>query len=387
MRGSLRTARTVAANELRRIGRHPELLVFGLILPVIIITLIGLTFGSSGAIELGVLDRDGTAHSAALVERLGATRGVDLDVYAEESDLRRDVRSSAIQAGLVIPAGYAEDLAAGDAELQVVVQAGTEGVASALAALDGAVTEVGVEQGAIRFVADRTGDEAVARELVAAGRAGLEPVAVVDLDGREGDDDGTFAYTAPANLVLFVFINTFAVSTVIAVDRKGGQIRRMLSTPNPPGGVLLGIAASRLAFALVQSALIVGVGALAFGVDWGDPVAALVLVALWAVVSAAVGVLAGSLVSDADQAQAVGIPIAVGCGMLGGCMWPLEIVPEAVRIAGHVTPHAWVMDAWMEVMFDDHGLRGILPNLAVLAGIALVLGALATRALRRSLLA
>jgi ABC-2 type transport system permease protein len=72
--------------------------------------------------------------------------------------------------------------------------------------------------------------------------------------------------------------------------------------------------------------------------------------------------------------------------MLGGCMWPLSIVPRAMQIAGHVAPHAWAMDAWQELVYDKANVIDILPNLLVIGGMALVVGLLAARALRRSVL-
>ena len=55
-----------------------------------------------------------------------------------------------------------------------------------------------------------------------------------------------------------------------------------------------------------------------------------------------------------------------------------------MQLIGHLTPHAWAMDAWHELIFDGAALGGILPNLAVLAGMAAVVGPLAARRLRRS---
>jgi ABC-2 type transport system permease protein len=125
----------------------------------------------------------------------------------------------------------------------------------------------------------------------------------------------------------------------------------------------------------------------AFGVTWGNLLAAAALVVTFAVLATAVGLLLGSWASDADQAQSIGIPIGVATGMLGGCMWPLEVVPRAMQVAGHISPHAWAMDAWQELIYDRADLAGIAPNLAVLGGMALVVGAFAVRQLRRSKLA
>jgi ABC-2 type transport system permease protein len=72
-------------------------------------------------------------------------------------------------------------------------------------------------------------------------------------------------------------------------------------------------------------------------------------------------------------------------GMLGGCMWPLEIVPPVMRTVGHAVPQAWAMDAWIALVFDGAGLGDVAGDLAVLAGFAVVLGLLARRQLRRAL--
>ena len=70
--------------------------------------------------------------------------------------------------------------------------------------------------------------------------------------------------------------------------------------------------------------------------------------------------------------------------MLGGCMWPLSIVPTPMRIIGHAVPQAWAMDAWQKLIFDKGGVGDIAPELAVLAGGAVVLSLVAVRRLRHS---
>jgi ABC-2 type transport system permease protein len=150
--------------------------------------------------------------------------------------------------------------------------------------------------------------------------------------------------------------------------------------------VLFGIGASKLAFSVIQSALILLVGWLGFGVHWGDPLGVAALAVVFAALATAVGLLVGALADDADQAQSIGIPLGVATGMLGGCMWPLAIVPRAMQVVGHLSPHAWAMDAWQELIYDRAGIGAILPNLLVLLGATLVVGLVAVRALRRSVL-
>lgn len=66
-------------------------------------------------------------------------------------------------------------------------------------------------------------------------------------------------------------------------------------------------------------------------------------------------------------------------------MWPLEIVPPTVRAIGHLTPHAWAIDSWTEILSRGGGIADIAGGLAILAGFAVALLALASLRLRRSL--
>ena len=386
---TFRTAWTISGNELLRLRSHKEIVVFGLVLPAIIISLVGLTFGTTGSIDLGVLDRDGTERSAALVEHFSDVDGITLERYDDLDAMRRDVRSTTVQVGLVIPAGYADDVARGEGRVEAVADPTSEGVASALAAVAGAVSEEGVREAAVAAVAGTSGrpspGEATARRTVDREAARIDALEVhtLDISGSEVDT-GSFSHTAPGNLVLFVFINTYVISTIVAFDRKGGIVARMLSTPTSPRSIVVGLGAAKLAFALLQSAVLILVGSVAFGMDWGDPAGAFLLVVTFAAMSTAIGLLVGATVSDAEQAQAIGIPLAVGLGMLGGCMWPLDIVPRAMQVVGHATPHAWAMDAWIELIFEGASARDIAANLAVLAAIGAVVGLLAVRQLRRA---
>jgi ABC-2 type transport system permease protein len=381
----------IALNELRRAGTDRTALFFSLALPVIIIVIIGSTFGGTPSLEIGTLDRDHSDRSAALIEALDRSDGVSVERYDSPDSLRRDVRTGAVAAGVVVPTGYGDRVDSTDshstATVDLVSDPTSNSVTAVRATVEGAVADEAVRAAAARFAADHGGGDAAEARATADRLAADLPTAgvhTVEIDGGDGDDGdlNRFSYTAPSNLVLFVFINTMVVGAMLANDRKRGIVDRLLVTPHGTGTILAGIGAAKLVFALVQSALIVTVGALLFGVSWGDPIGAALLVVVFAAVSTAVGLLVGSTVSDAEQAQAIGSPIAIGMGMLGGCMWPLDIVPSAMRTLGHVVPHAWAMDAWTKLIFDGDGVAGIVPQLAVLTGFAAVLGLAAARRLR-----
>jgi ABC-2 type transport system permease protein len=388
--GTARAIATIASNEIRLIARDRVALFFVVALPAAIMFIIGSTFGSMESLQVGVLDRDDTTSSRALVAALDGGEGIDVERFDSLDGLRREVRTGTVGAGVVVPDGYGAALGSDDrATVELVADPSSAAAAAAQATVRAAVGDVAVRFAAARTASEATGADLATTQQLADGLADDLPRAGVRSEPVDDDGEdatlGSFSYTAPSNLVLFTFINTVVAGSILAVERRDGITRRMLATPHGTGTILAGIGAAKLTFALLQSALLVGIGAVVFDVSWGDPVGAALLVVLFAAVATGVGLLVGATVDDPDQAQAVGVPIAIALGMLGGCMWPLEIVPPVMRTIGHVTPHAWAMDGWIALVFDGDGVGAIVPQLAVLAAFAIVLALAARWRLLRAL--
>jgi ABC-2 type transport system permease protein len=112
--------------------------------------------------------------------------------------------------------------------------------------------------------------------------------------------------------------------------------------------------------------------------------AAVLLVAI-AGVGAGAGLLLGSVLRTEQQAMAVSLMIGLTFGAFGGAMVPIEIFSDAMRTAAHITPHAWALDGFAELVRRDGTLADILPELGVLAGVGAVLFALAGWRLRATI--
>jgi ABC-2 type transport system permease protein len=57
---------------------------------------------------------------------------------------------------------------------------------------------------------------------------------------------------------------------------------------------------------------------------------------------------------------------------LGGCWYPLELFPEAVRTVVHILPTTWAMQGLLDLVLRGRGLFDILPEAGVLLGFAAV---------------
>jgi ABC-2 type transport system permease protein len=66
------------------------------------------------------------------------------------------------------------------------------------------------------------------------------------------------------------------------------------------------------------------------------------------------------------QAGSVSLLLSFTLAPLGGAWWPLDITPQPMQVLGYITPVAWVMDGFQDVIFFGGGITDILPEVAVL---------------------
>lgn len=324
---------------------------FMLILPIAIIVIIGTSFGGPQSVEIGVVGD--TERADDVVEALASQVGVTIERRTLDG-ARADIRRFDLEAAVVVN----DD--------------GTYGILTNDANAGGFAA-----RSTIQRVVDR----------IEAGVAADAPsgVTVQSVGEDRFASQGTFALTSAQNVVLFTFITALTAAALLARARATGVLRRALTAPVSATSIVLGLGAGWVVLALVQTAIIIALGALAFGVDWGDPVAALALVLVFAFVGAGAGLLLGAAVDSENTVGAASAPVALVLAAIGGCMVPSEVFPDSIRTLSKATPHYWALEAWKELMFDGAGISDIATQLGVLAAFAVVLLGASAVVLRRSL--
>lgn len=382
-------ALAVAGNELRRLARDRTALFFMVLLPIVIILVIGATVSNAGSIRLGVVATGSGPLADDLVAQLRSAPSATVRLYDEESAARTAVQRGELDALVVVPAELDATLRAGGTATVPVVLGGPESTQQAArSAVAGVLDRHAAAVRAASFAADTVGGTFDSQHATATALQRGVPAVSVRSETVDASSDYLplgFGYSAPTMLVLFVFINSLAGGAAIIQSRRLGIYQRAMAAPVRTRDLVLGETLGYLLIGLLQSLLIVGIGAGIFGVEWGDPVAAAALILAWALVGTGSGVLAGTLFRTPEQAAAIGPAIGIGFGMLGGTMWPLEIVPPVMSNIGHLVPHAWAVDGWVEVLSRGGGVADIALQLAVLGGFAAVLLAVASVRLGRRL--
>jgi ABC-2 type transport system permease protein len=380
-------ALTIARLSMLRTSRDRVALFFTFALPLMIITLLAAAV-QGGEMLTGVVAPDDGPLARELVAELGSSPSMELRRFDDADALRRAVRLEKVQGGIIVPDGYDVAVRTGrPMTVTLIVDQSTQDAAAIRSRVSAAVASQGALIQAAQFAGSH--DESFDRALdvartQAGGPVGLEvQTSVAGKPGLSGME--TKDYATVGELVLFVFLIGLTSAGDLVEARRDGTARRMLATPTPAWAIVVGEGLGRFAILVVQAMFIVALGAGIFGVSWGNPFGAAMVVCAFALVGTSVCLLVGSVARSNEQATSLGPPVGIALAMLGGAMWPLEIVGPVMRAFGHLTPHAWALDAFVDLMGNGATAVDVLPQVGVLLLFSILLLPLAAFRLRRSL--
>ena len=380
-------ALAIAAMNVRRMLRDRSNIFFVFVFPMLLILVLGVSFGAGFEPRIGLVAADPGPLGEDLVRELERMPDVEVARYGSVQDLRTSVERGQLEAGVVVPDSYDEDIRAGrDAEVRYLARQNELGLQLSQT-VRSAVAEQGQRLRAARlFVSEGAGplEEGLARAGIAA--QALTPVEVVTTTvGQERFPAtvGRFDLGASSMLLLFIFLTSMTGAVALIETRRLGLSRRMLSTPTSVGTIVTGEGLGRFGIAMVQGLFIMLGSLIVFGVDWGAPLGSGSLLVSFALVGAGAGMLLGSLLRTEQQAIGLGILVGLGLGALGGCMVPMEFFSPTMVTVAHFTPHAWAIDGYAELIRRGGSFVDVLPYLGILLAYAVVLFGLASWRLRR----
>jgi ABC-2 type transport system permease protein len=367
--------------------------LFFLVLPVVfslVIRLATVSYATS-RIPLLVVDQDGGALARDLVAALGESKTVTVKEYSLEK-AESQFRERQAPAMLVIPNGLEEAQAAGKVvALQFTEAAGNADAIAARQAVQAVLGTFGrnLQVAGISLAAaeeinpDLFADPAArdAYYLAAKERAqalfaaqpDLLSVTYPSLTGTEQASWKPQSQASAGQLITWVFIPLLGISSLFALERQQGTLRRMISAPVSKPVYLLGTITGQLAAALVQMMILSVFGELVLGVVWWHaPLATVAMFLAFGLASVSFGTMLGTFVKT--EAQAGGLSVALGMAMalLGGCWFPMELFPTAVQKIVQVLPTTWSMMGMNDIVLRGQGLAAVLPEAGVLMIFAVV---------------
>lgn len=394
----LAPAATIAALQLRRRLRDRSAILQGIVAPVLLAVIIAAAFGGGASVDatIGVVDRDGGAVGAALLDADPAVRAdpeggassegptIELVELPDAAGAQRAVASGEVDAVIVVPAGFAASLGDEPLPIEVLTDAGDEvpgevaaAVAERLAAqVDATRAMVGAAVAADPDLAADPGPDALAEAAAAV------PPPVTLGSSAFGDGFDPIAYFAPSMAILFGFLTLGSGARTLLVDRRTGTLARVRAAPVSDRAVLAGVTTSVVAVGLLSFLVIWLVTSVAFGASWGDPLAVAAVIVATVLAIAGISTLVTGLARTEAQADGASSVLAFGFALLGGGFLTPGDLPGALERIALLTPNRWALDAFAELAAGADGVASVLVPLLVLTTIGVVTGAIGLRAVR-----
>lgn len=344
--------RSLTVANIRSFVRDRAAIFWTIAFPVVFVLLFGSIFSGRGPTEftLGWVDEDGTPGSAGLRQAFEGTRLFSITDGEREPTLER-MREGDFDAVVVVPAGTGERVQPG------------------VAATPGAPLEIPVYTDASRQTTSTTIQQIVGQVLGGVNQAlsGRPPVLALRSEPLETEDITPAAYFVPSILAMALMqLGIFSAVPLVA-QREKLILKRLGATPLRRAALVGSNVLMRLLVAVVQTVMIVGIGALAFGVTVvGNPLVVAGLIALGALTFISIGFVIASYARTEEAATALTSIVQFPLMFLSGIFFPIEFMPDILRPVAAALPLTYLGDALRQEMVGGSAFVPIPVDVLVL---------------------
>ncbi|MDE2868155.1 MAG: ABC transporter permease [Chloroflexota bacterium] len=356
----------------------------------------GAARGSARALEVPVAIGGAGEVAEQVVEQLDATQGLAMIREQDGQALTAEavaqlVADGAYPVGVVFPDGLTallEDprILRGEQvkplEVDVIVDPAT--TAQVTGPLEGALSAV-LQQ----VVGRRLGEAGAAAwfEQVAAGLPAEVRAQLAASMQPDGQGEGALPVTTrrrvppgvereqfpdqfQQNAAGYTVMGVFFIATVmiesIFRERRSGAMRRLRAAPVGRAPIVISKLVPFYVVNLIQIVIMFAIARLAFGLDLGFIPAVVVVSAALALVATGMGIALAGVARSETQGTGLAVIVVLTTSALGGVMVPRFIMPEAMQQIGNITPQAWAIQGYQDVLVRGQGLGGVWLEACVL---------------------
>jgi len=383
----------IALKDLMQLLRDLKTFMFLLLMPILFTFLFGYAFGGIGGgksdtrLPVGYISQDDNWVTNKLHDQLAKSEVIRLEenAFLSSADLEKLVADGDLAAAIIVPDGYGKAvLKDKSVQLTVIADTGTQAwttieaeLLTAASRIDGAArTGTIMEQMKLEGVPF---DYAFEQTLSAWDEP---PISVHETTSlaieMEGGQNNAMTHTSPGMMLQFAIAGLLTAAQIIVTERKSRTLQRLLTTATRKIHVLCGHFLAIFFLIFAQFTILIIFGQFVLKVDYFRlPFATLLVAFSAAVCISALGLLIGILAKTEEQAITFSlIPMFVFAG-LGGAWVPLEFTGKTFQTIGHLSPVAWGMDGFENIIARGLGFESVLLPSAALAGYAILFFTLA----------
>lgn len=371
----------ITKKDVRLLVRDRRTLFMLVALPMAFITILGLSIGrifsdaeKSRTVRVAVVNEDGTEMAGKIITEATKMRALEL---LEESDRAHAEHALAEgQADVMIVIGHEYHTRVAELELGDVFFVESGRLAGKLRALDIEVKAGALYANAAQIVEElvfafahetlapevfRAADPSYAeRMFLKAKRQARErrerqkeagEPATADVPPPPARSDIVYQILVPSYTVMFVFFIVNFMARSFIGEREMGTLDRLRIAPVSRTGLMLGKTIPFLLISLAQTVLLFVAGKFLFQMSWGpQPWLLLPVMFGTSLAATALGLMVATIVRTESQVSAYANFLVLTMAGISGCLMPRSMQPDLMRKLGLVTPHAWSLIAYAELL-------------------------------------
>jgi len=165
-----------------------------------------------------------------------------------------------------------------------------------------------------------------------------------------------------------MYTMVFGIGTILN-DKQYKTWQRMLISPVSKASILGGSMVVAYITGALQLGVLIIAGKYLLGIDWGNNILGVLMVAgAFVFTVTSMGLMLSGVVKTHGQLASITPVVLTSTSMLGGCMWPLEIVNNRFLLfLAELTPQKWAMQGMESIANKGMGFESaILPTFVLL---------------------
>jgi ABC-2 type transport system permease protein len=368
----------LVVKEMIHLRRDLLLVSFVVLGPVSELVLIA--WSTSAPIEhlpTAIVDRDRTELSRGLVVAMQNSDTFDAMYFPDgEEEVSQLLDAGSVTAGVVIPAGFSEDLSllsGQQAEVQII--------------LDGSdPTAARPAERSARGVIDSYGREQLGTHLGAASRR-VGEVIRADVRVWYNEDLSEANYTVPSEMGFMLEMVALMIAAIsIARERELGTFEQLMVTPVRSWELIIGKAIPAVVISYADFLIMLGITVFGFGVPMkGSLPLLLVLALLYIFVELGWGLLISGVSSSQLQALLLVMVVYMVGMVFSGYAFPVDTMPPAMQVVANLVPIKHWLLVMRDIMLKGAGITVFWKELVALAALGVLINSVTLTILRRRL--
>ncbi|MDF7670937.1 ABC transporter permease [Orbaceae bacterium ESL0721] len=358
--------------ETRQLLRDKSNLAVGLLLPMVLILLFGygLSFDLSNARIAVVVDQY-SPQASSVLSGLSGSRYTSVTGYATMDEAEQALRHNETDAILHIPSDFAKKVAAGNAQILLILNGASTSVASSVKSyVTGAIAT------ASAIEADRQG-----RNGVGAG---------VTIEQRMwfNESGNSTWFLVPGLIVLILtLIGAFLTALLIVRERERGTLESLFVTPVRPLELVLAKLVPYMILGFIDLVICLIAAHWLFEVPIrGSLLSIMASSLLYLLVSLALGLtISGYAESQFQASQIALIASFMPAMMLSGFVFDTRNLPMVIQVISQILPATHFMSLIKSLFLDGGSTKLLLKECAIMLLYAVVLINAARLSLRKRL--